>query len=765
MLVRHILYKDSSHFLFLTLSFSTLQQPAPRIRCDKAHSTTLEHTAKLKHQNYQDPTRVFPHLLDMAYPHVKLEEGPPKTQQPPAPPPTEIPPLLTITPSTEVHPARGNVAVHPATGTTGTPSNSSTSPTEALTRPANDAVVPSQNVGQTQNPGRGLQEHLRQILFEVEAGLATASLHIGQIPLTRQPLIELMGGSTFDPNPPHARYPQEVIADLRSISRHIRDVIAKVNDEICDDALRPCDISRRMAASAMLQPGDHSHAIKIGLQYQLALSDDPTMAPLPSTMGPLPDDHGVDSQVLDNSQLPHGVAAPDINVESWAGSNTTPIKQSPQDRAQPAKIKKEKALSKPQKAPEEVAFASQKYRMNNHCTHLLEASELDMLRAAQTVTCANAYNSHGVFLPKDATLYRDADENTRLQGMAKFCSSDHPQLPWIVVVSGDVGNCPMCNHQRFVELDMFLRPGTKLFILKRGYGVDTDNVVCKYNKQTKELEPVPQPCHLNAAVVECDRAIWEEGKEFVRMMQLMPNANMENVAAGKGPQKYREAASKKNPDLWLQRGAGNKIKCSPEFKGRTLVNEKSVGRGLKSLDEMMTDDAQLAQFHENRLRKFWDLDCYEDKVVKKAIKGMIAKVRDYEADEKVRLKFNLYKDWFTRDDLVDYLHSKTMNSLLVAITGYGDATIKASIHSKSSKYVLVPESALEAQQPQPSQKRKVAAATLALPTKRPRVRKSKQKTVSMDDDEEKGNSIQSDGMAELEEATSNEPDKKDEYEL
>jgi hypothetical protein len=48
-------------------------------------------------------------------------------------------------------------------------------------------------------------------------------------------------------------------------------------------------------------------------------------------MAPLPDNHGVDSQVQDNSQLPHGVAAPDINVDSWAGNNTTPMKQSPQD--------------------------------------------------------------------------------------------------------------------------------------------------------------------------------------------------------------------------------------------------------------------------------------------------------------------------------------------------------------------------------------------------------------------------------------------------
>jgi hypothetical protein len=55
------------------------------------------------------------------------------------------------------------------------------------------------------------------------------------------------------------------------------------------------------------------------------------VAPLPSTMAPLPDNHGVDSQVQDNSQLPHGVAAADINVDSWAGNNATPMKQSPQD--------------------------------------------------------------------------------------------------------------------------------------------------------------------------------------------------------------------------------------------------------------------------------------------------------------------------------------------------------------------------------------------------------------------------------------------------
>ncbi|KAH4358267.1 hypothetical protein HBH99_256460, partial [Parastagonospora nodorum] len=209
--------------------------------------------------------------------------------------------------------------------------------------------------------------------------------------------------------------------------------------------------------------------------------------------------------------------------------------------------------------------------------------------------------------------------------LAHYCEASHGS-GWIVLCSGDVGNCGDCNHQDWKSVDIYLPPGTRVYILRIGWGINEDGLICKMDKT---LNPTTQPNHLGFPniVIQGDTSVWSLGSTFTRARRSVPLHIQKAVASGKIGEMAKKSKAT-DPVRYLRKNEKGQAILKPNFTDgtRKLENGGRLPGVIKNFDK---DFGNIEEFHQNRIRHLWDtsdIKGYFDSTVVK----MIKKIDEYE---------------------------------------------------------------------------------------------------------------------------------------
>ncbi|RAR16572.1 hypothetical protein DDE83_000139 [Stemphylium lycopersici] len=575
------------------------------------------------------------------------------------------------------------------------------------------------------------KDNLENTLFSLEAIIGAAQHFVMAIPYRRMPLGESYDGTPFDPNPPNSLDPAEVSNLLAALkgesSGHLRNLIHLVTGDESEEY----NIPAKVVSKAMTREGDESFSDKIRAQYQEEYQNDPAMRDmiqeprkaLENPFGPPP---------------PHRLAAQPV---PQAVTHNPFIKMEPENTATITAIGSTNGGTSKRshtKSKSEGALAKQNYRqrVSNNVAIILEASDIDMIRTHRTPMGRMMWGPKGLVWPEVCTISADVSPEvwTSMSArLARYCPFAH-ESGWMVLVSGDITNCHECNKQNFTLVDIYLPPQTRFNILRRGYGVDEEGRI--FNANDGRL--LPQPNHLGG-ITNLSTTIWEEGKKFTRKLQPISMEIQYAVSQGKVDDLLKKMKTPTH-DRWL-------LKNTPA--GRPKLSKRKLTSNIKAelaKPSSNSPDA-LKKLHTRRLQHFWDLSQWSETRLEAAVAEMITRVKELHTDRILSEKqFDLSVHWFTRQDVVEIVSSKTLDSLLLELTGQGDPKAKTGRIKKSVEDAdlagidLTQDSLGNLPKPVNSRKRKVESEIPRPP--RPRKQQMTPKKAEAEPENESGDTLQ-----------------------
>lgn len=523
---------------------------------------------------------------------------------------------------------------------------------------------------------RKLRDRLESVMFNTEATLAVAQHFIMTMPYRKLPMAVNFDGSTFDPNPQGSRDPVEVAHILAALSDHTGGDLRAIYCDVTGLMSAPYEIPAKLISKAMRRDDGESYADKVRLQFLQEYNCDPQMksmvgevgAVLDHNLGPPPPRRLAVQPAAVTPSQDNNLQTP---VKKEAGSQnhaaaTASVSGSPtQDKA------KAKAKTRPKTNPAE---AHQKYRENNNVVIMLEASPLDIIRTHRTQKGRQLWGEKGFIWPEVASTATDVSPETwalMSKKLARYCTATHAS-GWLVLISGDIGNCHECNHQNLVVVDIYLPPKSRFNILQRNYGINESDQV--FVLSTREL--TEQPNNIRT-LPNLSSGFRDEGTIFRRRTLLVPMEVQDAISQGKINELFRKRAGTLTPvDQYLMSS-----KNVPKMSKRKLENKVKAGLGLANYTayENKYTNASMTAFHIRRLQHFWDMSEFSEKKQRQIVERMLQRIQSLHADKSLTSsKFDPEVHWFVRNDFVEMLHSKTLDSLLIELTGQPDPSITAA---------------------------------------------------------------------------------------
>ncbi|EAT82645.2 hypothetical protein SNOG_10310 [Parastagonospora nodorum SN15] len=337
----------------------------------------------------------------------------------------------------------------------------------------------------------------------------------------------------------------------------------------------------------------------------------------------------------------------------------------------------------------------------------------------------------GMIWPECAKDMADVDASAwgaMSRKLAHYCEASHGS-GWIVLCSGDVGNCGDCNHQDWKSVDIYLPPGTRVYILRIGWGINEDGLICKMDKT---LNPTTQPNHLGFPniVIQGDTSVWSLGSTFTRARRSVPLHIQKAVASGKIGEMAKKSKAT-DPVRYLRKNEKGQAILKPNFTDgtRKLENGGRLPGVIKNFDK---DFGNIEEFHQNRIRHLWDtsdIKGYFDSTVVK----MIKKIDEYENSGILKKQqFDIQKDWFTRADVEEFHRSGCLENLLLDVARKTAPENSASaVKGRKPKAERLTSSSLHelSEDPivrQPARKRKAAPTTPA-PSRSKKIKQGNEK--------------------------------------
>jgi hypothetical protein len=513
-------------------------------------------------------------------------------------------------------------------------------------------------------------DQIQNTIFDIEASFGAAIHHMHLIPAQRLPTMIRYDGSPYDPNPPDVLYPKEVVERLTAIANEAGGILASLATRVTGKEHVQYNIPEKLVNAAMTRKDGKTFSEKVRLQYQQEYERDPAMQHLIQNdknalridMGPPP---------------PHRTA---VNPTKGLAA----LKEGDGEQAKPSP-KAEQMKKTPKKTAEQKAVAKQKYRASprNGVYIFLEATETDIARTHKTPDGRKLWAAKGIFWPP-STIF-EGNSSLVPQGFAKYCKNAH--APWMVLVSGDVGNCNECDHQDFVHVDIYLPPQTRAYFLRRHCAVNEDGELCETSIYPGELSLLPQPNSLAGLRIMSDPSFWSMGQTFERgTIQTPPH-----ILRAYGTteiDKILSKISKSNTDRWLRtKSNSTKPVLTPRFETgtRKLENGGSLKTAMQHNDET-GDFQETKKFHIQRLKHVWDFSDISEKAFDTLVGNMVKKVQDYYKNRLLTpSQFDIDCHWFTRKDADEYLRAGVLSELLLLVTGKSDPTIKKSTAKGRSK--------------------------------------------------------------------------------
>ncbi|KAH3913184.1 hypothetical protein HBH56_112850 [Parastagonospora nodorum] len=575
---------------------------------------------------------------------------------------------------------------------------------------------------------------VKNTMFDIEATLGVAQHHLLLIPYRRLPMAMKLDGTTFDPNPTGTLGPEEVAKVLESIGSEACQALQRVVAEIAGMTCSPYDIPAKLISAAMSRQDGTTYSEKIRLQYREEYEADPEMKLMLSEVGRLADRTlGMPPPDRKPSSTPATESIVKIKTElngDDASMNREQLEDTPRSNTGKGTPVPEKKTSRARKSPAE---RRQFFRENsrNGVIHMFDATDADMLRTWATSDGRKLYTDIGMIWPECAKDMADVDASAwgaMSRKLAHYCEASHGS-GWIVLCSGDVGNCGDCNHQDWKSVDIYLPPGTRVYILRIGWGINEDGLICKMDKT---LNPTTQPNHLGFPniVIQGDTSVWSLGSTFTRARRSVPLHIQKAVASGKIGEMAKKSKAT-DPVRYLRKNEKGQAILKPNFTDgtRKLENGGRLPGVIKNFDK---DFGNIEEFHQNRIRHLWDtsdIKGYFDSTVVK----MIKKIDEYENSGILKKQqFDIQKDWFTRADVEEFHRSGCLENLLLDVARKTAPENSASaVKGRKPKAERLTSSSLHelSEDPivrQPARKRKAAPTTPA-PSRSKKIKQGNEK--------------------------------------
>lgn len=504
-----------------------------------------------------------------------------------------------------------------------------------------------------------MAKRLETAMFNTEAALGAAQHYVLSMPYRKLPMAVRFDRSTFDPNPANSFDPVEVSNILAALSKETGGELRAVYNGVTGRTSAPYDIPARLISKAMTREDGDTLVNKVRLQYDEEYQRDPEMKLMIDEVGtamdrnfsPPPPRRSAAQPVL--AQPGNGVG---IQPSVKADPTTTATASTSGGPGQPKKT------TKPKQPP---AVIRQNFRKNHDVMIILEASPLDIVRTHRTQSGRQLWAAKGLIWPEQSVTSTDVSPES-WAGMsvklARYCPRNH-FTGWLVLVAGDIGYCHECQHPNLIQVDIYLPSKSRFNILRRDYGINTDEQV--FNANTDKL--TDQPNHL-FGLHSLSKGLREEGTLFRRSILPVPMEVQEAVSQGRINELYKKECKKtasvdsfllseKNVPKLNKRKLGSKIKNT--LASYEKYAEKTFGARV--------------DFHIQRLQHYWDLSDFTEKELKSTIPKMLKRIDDlYDSKHLTANKFNPDVHWFIRKDVAEMLHSKTLDSLLIELTGQTD---------------------------------------------------------------------------------------------
>ncbi|OAK93439.1 hypothetical protein IQ06DRAFT_299112 [Phaeosphaeriaceae sp. SRC1lsM3a] len=514
-----------------------------------------------------------------------------------------------------------------------------------------------------------------KVADQIDAAIFHTQAHFGRavhqllcVPVKRQEKIQMFDGTTFDPNPPGLKYPDELAVDLRKAGENVSLKLSSLGELITEAKHPPYHISREMIHKA-LQPrnlnGSSDFLENLHRLYIEEPSDGLRLTPLPA------EELGKDWAVT---------SKPPTRLASQTGTNATPssaIKHDPDNERHPPKHRSSVSGGKAQngslhpdmketsKKKKSDTSKAQKWRENpKNCVSVyLEATEEDIARTYQSFWGQQTWESEGYILPAEAVIFSELPEGPEKDQFknkpAKYCTTNHGS-GWLVIVASDVRNCNECQHSTkwMTIAGVYLPPSHRCHILRRNWSINADGDVL--NENQKLAASVNNITNL----MRRGKQVWQPGQKYTRVDIGTPDHIRVAFRSGK-----LANMTFANPDRWLKKADG-KIKHKIKFDKKSRAWQIG-GRNTAQFLECDGDDHKtLANFHAQRMQEVWDCAGFGGDELEKTLVKLLKYLDELEAAGNIPAgSFNQKTDWLTRDDADEFRNRGSLERLIIHLGG------------------------------------------------------------------------------------------------